>query len=298
MKTKKLFVPVVAVILLITACRKENDSIPSTPEVNYESGVVNGKVAPTVFTQKLLIEMFGTVHCGTCPDMEQKCRTKIANYPNRVYGYVAHNSDAMDFGMFDYLDSVYNVPTYSSGMLNRTPFGGKVVLAKKDWGGTNSNAILAKVANCGLQIASTINGTNATITVDAAFNATLAGNYNLTVLLYEDSVVGSGSSYNQSNYYNTIAGSLWFGLGNPMIGYRHDYVSRKVVSSSKLGDPIPAASIKLGGVFTKTYTTSISGYNRRNLYILAFVNKVGSTSTTHQVMNVQGARVGSTKLFD
>lgn len=298
---RKLIAPLALVLMLSSACKKENETIPSEMGAATESvqpeGSIGSKIAPVTFTQKLLIEMFGTVHCGTCPDMEQKCRTQIKNHPNRVYGYVAHNSDAMDFGMFDYLDSVYNVPTYASGMLNRTPYNGTLVMAKQYWN-TYVNTALSTLANCGLQIATSVSGSTATITVDAGFNAALTGNYKLTVLLYQDSVKGIGSNYDQANYYNNIAGSLWYGLGNPMIGYQHDYVSRKVLSSTKMGDPIPASAIVPYGVYTKTYTVNISGYNANKLNVLAFINKVGTTSTTHRVMNVQGTKLGTTKLFD
>ena len=83
-----------------------------------------------------------------------------------------------------------------------------------------------------------------------------------------------------------------------MIGYKHEFVTRKVLTSSKLGDAISSTYIKPGGFFTKTYSVNISSWNPRQLYVLAFINKVGATSTTHEVMNVQGTKLGTSVNFD
>ncbi len=297
---KKLIAPLALVVLLSTACKKENEMEVSPVSTQMEETPASGSrllTTPATFTQKLLIEMFGTVGCGTCPDMEQKCRSQMSKHPNTIYGYHAHNSDAMDIGLYDYLDSIFNVTTYASGMLNRTVYGGRLVMAKQYWS-TYVNTALAKTANCGVQITSSISSNTATVTVDAGFNSTLSGNYRLTTVLCEDSVIGSGSGYNQANYYNNISGTLWYGLGNPMIGYKHDFVSRKVLSASKIGDVIGSTYIKPGGFFTKTYTVNISAWNPQKLYVISFINKVGSTSTTHEVMNVQSVKLGSSKNFD
>ena len=156
--------PLARVLMLCAACKKENDVTPPAATQLQETTVSSNRLltTPGTFTQKLLIEMFGTVHCGTCPDMEQKCRAQMVKRPGIVFGYAAHSSDAMDFGLYAYLDSVYNVTTYASGMLNRTPYGGMLVMAKQYWRNYISTA-LAKTAKCGVQITSSISGSTATI---------------------------------------------------------------------------------------------------------------------------------------
>lgn len=295
---KKMIAPLALVMLLCAACKKENDTAPVSALAPSEEVMTSGnRVAPATFTQKLLIEMFGTSYCATCPDMEQKCRYWQNKHPNRVFGYVSHNSDKMDIGLYDYLDSVYNVTTYASGMLNRTVYGGMLDIPKQYW--TNYvNTALNQTANCGLEIVSTVSGNTATIKVSCGFNAVLSGNYNLTALLYQDSIVGFGAGYDQSNYYNNITGSLWYHLGNPIVGYQHDFVSRKVLSTTAMGTAIPSAYIVPGGVYTKTYTVDISTYNKRQLNVIAFINKAGSVVSGHKIMNVQGCKVGTTQLFD
>lgn len=295
---KKLIAPLALVLLLSVGCKKEMDLDPvHSSSIPEENSIASRIIAPATFTQKMLLEMYGTVYCGTCPDAEQKCRIISNNNPDRVYGVALHNSDAMEIPLYNYMDSIFDPPYYASGMLNRTPMSGVVVLTKENWN-KNVSTCLTKVAKCGLMINSSVTGSTASVTVSAGFNSTMTGNYRLTVYLCEDSVVGFGSGYNQNNYYNTRPGTLWYGLGNPIIGFKHDFVARKVLSSKMIGDPISASFIQPGGVFTRTYTTSISGYNKRQLYVIAFVNKTGSTKLTHQVMNVQKTLIGTNKAFD
>ncbi len=296
---RKMIAPLAIVALLFTACKKENDVTTTPTQTQDESGSSNRLLnTPVAFTQKMLFEMFGSVHCGTCPDMEQKFRNQRNANPGKIFGYVAHNSDGMDIGLYDYLDSIFSVTSYSSGMLNRTPMSGTLVLPKSRFNSTNVAVCLSKVATCGLQITTSISGTTATIIVDAGFSALMAGTYKLTTVLCEDSVVGTGYNFDQSNYYNTWTTTPWYNLGDPMVGYVHDFVPRKVLSASKIGDPIASSYLIPGGFFTKTYTVNITGYNKRQLSVIAFVNKVGTTASTHQIMNVQGTKIGTSKNFD
>ena len=132
-----------------------------------------------------------------------------------------------------------------------------------------------------------MNGNKANIEVHAGFNSTLNGNdYRLTVYLIEDGVTGTGSGYDQRNYYNTDSESPFNNLGDPIEGYEHNHTLRAVLSES-LGDAIMVSEMVSGGEHIETYTVDISSYNKNKLSIVAFVNYVGLSSTEHEVMNVQ-----------
>ncbi len=292
---KKILFTLSLVSILFVACKKEDTVQPS--QLTTEERLAPLPIAvPSSFTQKMLIEMLSTVHCATCPDAEQKYRNIAAAHPDRVYGISIHNSDAMETPLYNFIDSVFTIPYYASGMLNRTPFGGTLVLPKGNWN-ANINSCLNKTASCGLKINSSISGNNATVDVFAGFNTFLPGNYNLTVYLFENGVSGTGSGYNQANYYNSTTGSPFFGLGNPIIGYQHDFVQRQVLTSN-IGDVIHPFSGSRNACIKRSFNFNISGYNASQLYVIAFINKVGNTSTTHEVMNVQQTKLGTNKNFD
>jgi hypothetical protein len=297
---KNLLILMSFIALSFAACQKEDDLATPTgtmalPEAPVYSAAKT--TVPATFTQKLLMEMYSTVHCATCPDAELKSDTYASLNPDRVYGVNVHTNDGMANAQFGFLDGLLNVITYSSGSFNRLPFNGVSVLHKTTWNKTIVSTALNKAASCGLQINTTRSGSNATVSVTAGFNKSLSGNYKLTIYVVEDNVTGTGPNFDQSNYYNNIATSPWYHLGNPIVGYQHGFVLRKVLTPA-IGVAIPSASVAAGGSFAKTYTFSTTGYNASNVYIIAFVNKAGSTALTQEIMNVQRVKLGSNKAWD
>ena len=297
MQIKKLMFPVLF-IGVFAACQKDDNSIQSVANPDhskFEPVAAGIAPSPLAYTQKVLVEMYSTVSCATCPDSEQKLKNYAAAKPDRVYGANIHTGDAMSNPQFTFLNGLFNITQYSSGSFNRLPYIGSAVIHKTKWASSNIiNTSLNKTAKCGLKINSTISGNTLNTTVTAGFGQTMVGNYNITVYLIENGVSGTGAGYNQSNYYNTIAGSQWYQLGNPIIGYVHDNVLRKVATPA-IGTPITAISMIPGGSFTKSFTIDVTGYNQANLYLIAFINKVGTNGVTHEIMNVQQVKAGQNK---
>ena len=293
---KKLILVLGLAVTTLVSCQKEEEMIPSAG-VAGESAVMEKIVVPTTFRQKLLMEMYATTYCATCPDAELKQRQYAAMFPGRIFGVNIHTNDKMSNPQFGFLDNLLNINQYSSGSFNRLPFNGVSVVHKTKWTKAMVSTCLNKTASCGLKITTTKSSLSGTATVTAGFNKSMSGNYKLTVYLVEDSVSGIGPGYDQSNYYNNISGTPWYHKGNPIVGYQHPFVLRRVLTSS-IGTSIPATSIKAGGSFTQTFNFSTSGYDNKQLYIVAFINKAGSTPTTHEVKNVQQVKLGSGKNWD
>lgn len=278
------------------ACNKEDDSyVAVTSDIERQTPYAEN--VPSTFTQKLLMEMYSTTGCATCPDAELKYRNYAAAHADRVYGVCVHNSDAMDHPQFDVLDNAFNVTAYSSGSFNRLPFNNEVVVHKTSWSNNIVNTCINKTAKCGIKLLTSFNGNTANVTVKTAFNTSISNEVRLTLYIVEDSVSGTGTGYNQANYYNNTVSSPFYQMGNPILGYQHNYVLRKVVTGS-FGEIIPQSSIHPRGSFTSNFTIDIAGYDKNQLYIIAFINKKGSTSLTHEILNVQRAKLGSNKDWD
>ena len=284
----------------LTSCQKEDNSMLPTQGLSEQrsSQTQTQTVAPTTFKQKLLMEMYSTAGCATCPDAELKYRNYAAQYPDRVYGVCVHTSDAMSSPQYSFLNSLFNITVFSSGSFNRLPYNGNVVLPKTAWASSGSVASsLNKIAKCGLKISTALNGTILSGTATAGFNQSLTGSYYMTIYLIEDSVTGTGSGYNQTNYYNAISTSPFYQMGNPIIGYNHNTVLRSVLTPA-IGTPIASAYIHSGGTFSKSFTIDVSSYDKPQLTVVAFINKAGSTSLLHEVMNAQRVKAGQTKNWD
>ena len=245
---------------------------------------------PPTFTKKVLIEEFTGAWCGYCPDGAYRVKNLIDDNDGRVVGVSLHagnpTGDAMEIAHTNYLETTYQNTGFPSGMVDRVSVNGSTSLNRGYWEYV-ANDQLAKTAVCGLAIISEVNGQNANVEVHAGFSSTPSGaDYRLTVYLIEDGVTGEGYGYDQRNYDNTIAGSPFYDLGDPIIGYEHNHTLRAVLSES-LGDEISPSSLVSGGEHIETYTVDLSSYNKNNLSIVAFVTYIGSTITEHEIMNVQ-----------
>lgn len=285
-------------LLLFSACTKESEPGSDSnlsPKVNSSSP----NLIPSSYTQKLLVELFSSAACPTCPDADNKFRNYMNAFPDRVYGASIHSADAMSINMFQTCDSMLDVTAFSSGSFNRLPFNGISVLPKTQWASSNIvNTCLQKTAKCGLKITSRLSGNDLTFTVTTGFAQQLNGDHRLTVYLVEDSITGTGSGYNQANFYNTTVGHAFYNLGNPIVGYVHNEVLRKVLTPNKGVRISTSNSIAANSAISMSFKANVSSYDKSNLYIVAFINKLGTTKTTHEILNVQRVIVGGTKNWD
>lgn len=292
---KQLSFAICLAVLALTGCKKDDagDSSTGTPTGGGTSSV------PSTFTQKVLLETFTGAGQPQCPDGFVKLDNIVAANSAKAIPVYIHYSDAMEIAQYTTLQSTFAnglAPQFPSGMVNRTPSLSMVIFNRTQW---QSNFDVAKVkpAKCGLAISSSISGNTASVTVHSGFNEALTGNYNLTVYLLENNVSGTGSNYDQRNSYNTVTGHAFYGLGDPITGFKHNNVLRKVATAA-LGDAIASSNVKVGGEDIKTFSIPINGYNSNELYVVAFISKVGTTATDREIMNVQRVKLGSTQNWD
>ncbi|CAN5626374.1 hypothetical protein BH11BAC2_BH11BAC2_13770 [soil metagenome] len=277
------------------SCSKDSGGDSSTP---VDPNPITPTV-PTTFTQKVVMEIFTGAGQPQCPDGFVKIDAIVNANPTKIIPVNVHFSDGMEIPQYTTLETNFcsgQPVTYPSAMVNRTASLSMVFLNRTQWQ-SNSDVARVKTAKCGLSMSSTISGTTATVTVNAGFNEALTGNYSVTVYLIENAVNGTGNLYDQRNAYNTTSGHTYYGLGDPIIGFHHDNVLRKVLSAA-MGDAIPSASIVAGGKETKTYSVNLTGFNSDECYIVAMINKVGGTPTTSEVLNAQKAKLGTTQNWD
>lgn len=292
---KKLTLMLFACSVVLASCKKDDEAEPEpTPVIT---------AMPATFTQKVLVEEYTGAWCGYCVDGAYKLETFMKNYPGIVYGVSIHQGDGMQSPVWSNYDSTFNVGGFPEGMVNRIPNGGKPSFNRGSWSSA-VNSAKAKTAKCGLALESRVSGTDVQVIVHVGFNQNLSGNYRLCVMIVEDNVSGTGSQFDQVNYYSknnpsgpadTTGTHPYYNLPYKITGYKHKQVQRKYFSSTFSGDVIPSGEMVAGNEYIDTLTTSVSGFNTANCKIIAFVNKVGTTLTTHEIMNVQQVKLGSLK---
>lgn len=285
-------------LLCFTSCKKgsTDDISPSeNPSLNPPATEEIG-TPPAAFTQKALIEFFTSANFGTCPSGLAKLSETLNLNSSKVYAACIHDADNLMLPQINTYVSNFGVNAYPSGMVNRIPSLGNVMLQPTQFQ-SNTNAALNKTAKCGLALNSSVNGTSLNIEVQVSFNTALSGNYNLTVYIVENEITGSGAGWDQKNNDNTNASSPYYQQGNPILNFKHNYVVRKY-ATPVMGEIIDASNLVAGGLLKKNYSVNIAGCNTAKVYIVAFVNKSGIDKFTHEVMNVQQAAAGSLKNWD
>lgn len=157
--------------------------------------------------------------CGWCPRGAVYLEKMSVLYPDHFVGIAVHNGDPMTVEPYDLAIGGY-ISGYPSMLVDRGAdidpsavegdFLNRVIIAPK--------AVLT-VGSDYLDGATSMN-----VSVTADFLSDISGDYRLALVVIEDGVTGTGSGYNQANYY---AGG---GSGN-MGGYE------------SLPNPVPAASM-------------------------------------------------------
>lgn len=296
---KKVIIMFSALAITVAGCKKSSDDeatpttpAPSTPSIS---------AVPSTFTKKVLVEEFTGAWCGYCPDGAVVVEQLETANPGVVYGVAIHEGDGMEIPLYATLDGLFNNTGFPAGMVNRVPSGGKTCLSRSVWTSA-ANTEKAKEGKCGVAIKTSYNAAGDTIIVEAhaGFKTALTGNYKMVSYLLEDSVTGTGSQYNQSNYYSS-AGSAAGGSSHPyynlpatIVGYKHMHVVRKSIPSD-LGDVIDATALVAGGSAVKTNKVAVGTMKKANLSVISFIYKVGTSASTYEIMNVQKVKVGSTK---
>ncbi len=263
------------------------------------NGSDGGSTAPTSYTQQVLLEYFSGAWCQFCPDGKVYSDNLESKYGAAVSTVVYHLGDAMDNIFDDEIDDTY-AAGYPTGMINR--IGGSAV-NRGTWD-ASTQAVLQEVAKCGLALdASDKSGTTLNLKVKLGIGGAdmPAGNYFLTVLVVEDEMTGSGTGWDQANYYNGVSGHAYYGKGNPIRGYVHTNVVRNVLSAA-LGDKISAEALTAGSLTEFAFSTNLAGLGD-DLDIVAFISETTNnlqnpSLSSSFVYNVQRVAVGANQDFD
>jgi hypothetical protein len=110
----------------------------------------------------------------------------------------------------------------------------------------------------------------------------MEGDFRLNVFIVEDSLHGSGSGWDQTNYFNNTPGHPFYGLGNPIVGYRHNHVVRQVLPGNNEPEcwgnmgTIPA-SVEYGAIYSESFNFTIpDDYILENVHLVGFVSNYQS----------------------
>ncbi|HEX7414099.1 MAG TPA: Omp28-related outer membrane protein [Bacteroidia bacterium] len=265
----------------------------------------------TVVYQNILIEDYTGMTCVNCPAAAAEMDTLISLYGSRIiplsinYGYYATPPQAAPCNGWDFTTPVGNTygdlfitasGSFPSGMINRIHYPlGQEVMGWAQWGDTVKSIITANTgpANIKLILTTTFNASTRALTAraTATFLKANTGNYNIVLLLTQDSILAPQLIINKP----------------PNLTYAHRFVLRDNITSSAWGDVlVPIGGASLNQVFSKNYTYNIaagypaaplSGYPKiacdyTKCSVVAYIYDAATTSPTYyQVMQAQQKKI-------
>lgn len=232
--------------------------------------------------QKVLIEEFTGAWCGFCPDGALIVEDIIMNQQNAI-AVAVHNGDAMELSAGTSINNFYNNLGFPSAIINRTD---------ESIGRSNWDAEVTSQLNAGTSPVSVSFGTlsfdpnTRTLTVEPVYEvlSPLTGSFRINVLLTEDEVTGTGSGYNQVNYYNSTAGHPYQGAGDPIIGYEHNHTLRYSILSPFGGAGVVPNDAPVG-TYSYTLTQAIHpDFDINKMHIIAFLAHFDGTGPTQRAI--------------
>ena len=261
---------------------------------DVNSNAINVKVlllSSCVHQHKVLIEDFTGTWCPYCSRV--LCGIKLLHEQpqgDRILVAAIHRNgsgtDPWNLPAGAQLESAHstliggNFEGYPTAYLNR----------QADWAYpeythlTQVTNMLQSFSPYGIAISSTLGASSGEVSISFSFNETLAG-AKFVVYILEDDLI--------RNQANAGTPSYCFGNANPLRDFVHKDVVRKVVSSSIMGEDIPAGQSNAGSVYTKSFSTTYTSSNVANLKVMVIILNSGG-----HVVNVQVAPANTNQNYE
>lgn len=289
-------------VIGLTSCSKKDGSAdlphPEDPGTALD--------VPSSFGRKTLIEEVTGAWCGYCPAGTFFYDQLDSVYAGKMIGVSIHVRDIMEdlelttIGGGNMLADMFPDPGVPRGVINRGSINNPVY-----WPSIVPSEV-GLFPKCGFAIdATSVSGSTATITVHTGFSGNLYGDYRLNVFIVEASVHhATDPAYDQHNYYSQTGTSpepnypVYYNQPPIIVDFHHENVLRKLVTSIPYGDQIPQSEMVKGHDYIKTFTVDLGSLTPSACYVVAFVDKYGTTPDQHQVQNVQRVWIGKNQTWN
>jgi Outer membrane protein Omp28/Secretion system C-terminal sorting domain len=242
----------------------------------------------------VMIEEFTGAWCQFCPDGVVVLNQIEAAHPDDVEIVSVHDGDGMEFA--EGIRSAFAVSSYPSANVDRWLFSGetKIPVSRSTWSSYTTQRLNAN-SPVEVTVTNTYNSSTgvADVTVTADFVDYSVGDLRIGLMVTEDSVIGTGSGFNQVNYYNTTAGHFYYGAGNPIVGFEHDHVLRQH-DGNAMGQAglIPATAVPGGSYTYNTNITIPSTWNENHVRFVGYVYRYETDLLEGEILNSGGSDLG------
>ncbi len=210
-----------------------SDGISTNNSLTFETNVTFLSKIPT---KKVLFEEFTTAACVHCPDGHVVADRMLANNPNviAVNIHAGFGTDQMTTPQATVLAGRFaqGAPT---AMLDRNFYSGEGYAVGRGSWESRAETRAGITTPVSIDAKSVYNTTSKKLTLDVevkVFTYLNSKSLRANAYVVQDGMTGTGTGWNQTNAYNTVTGHPMAGRGNPIIGYVHDKVERRLLAGT------------------------------------------------------------------
>jgi hypothetical protein len=261
--------------------------------------------------KRVLLEQHTGAWCGWCVDGTVVMEDLLTTYPDQVIGCKFHNGDAMVIPEQAEIGNAMGLTGFPTGSVDRTMFGSAIFLDRGNWKSAVTNQ-MDKAPKCDVELVYSLDpATNAfvgTVKVTMLANVSRGLKYNIYIL--EDSCSGTGSQWDQSNYYSNNSNfptHPYYSKPSKIIGYQHMKTVRACLGGSfGLAGDIPNPAVN-GAVYKQNFKYTLNAsWKKKDLLFVGIVqadddagreifNCAYGTPGTPDVPKFEISSVGSSK---
>ncbi len=247
-------------------------------------------------TRKVLVEDITGAWCGFCPDGAASMAALQDVYGNQIIPVAVHVGDSMQNTISAIIGDEYTGNGVNAFMIDRYLFDDESFVQLSSTYTPLETHIAERLAMPPIVQVSFDNVNYNPVTrqlsviISAVFDAVpLENDVRLNLWITQDSIVGSGTGYNQANFFNAYPGHPYFGAGNTILNFTHRHVLRAGLSGA-WGSPVnvsPNAGIVPNTVYYQSYTLTLP--NNWNADRLSLIGLVQCYDESHQLRPILNA---------
>ncbi|MBM4025599.1 MAG: Omp28-related outer membrane protein [Planctomycetes bacterium] len=209
-----------------------------------------------------------------------------------------HTGDSMEIGEESVICATLGLSGVPTASVNRRSIGGSVFLNRGDWRSACVSE-RAQRAKAEVDCYYTLDRATRTVRIQVVANITEAMNLPLrfNAFIMEDEVTGTGSGYDQKNFYSNLAGMgshPYYNKPPVLIGYKHMKVVRRMLGGAwGVVGPL-RASVKAGELYSHTFTSTLDAkWNMDKLWFVGLlqVNATGNKEIVNSAVAVKDGAI-------
>ncbi|MBC8146839.1 MAG: Omp28-related outer membrane protein [Bacteroidetes bacterium] len=247
------------------------------------------QVYDTTAFKKVIIEEFTGAWCGYCPEGAYIVDQLLTKHGDTLIAVGNHNGDDMVIAGGTAIQQAFSVTGYPNAMIDRKLFSGqaKETHSRGEWA-DNVKSQIGSYSPVAVSVEYSYNYATRqiTATITADFVEPATGDMRFICEITEDSITGTGSGYNQVNYYNTTAGHPYNGAGNPIIGFVHRHVLIGLPSGAMGNAGVIPSTVAANSQYNENFTFTLpNGSDVTRVSIIGFVAYNSNIIGKREVLN-------------